>query len=324
MKFVYVLKSNDKDLYFNQALISMYSLRRIMPDAEIDLIVDTDTFNGLRGERSIPQELAVNVITVSVPSNINKKIISRYLKMKSREIVNGNFAYIDCDTVICEPIEELDCELGMVIDKHLLLPEHPIKEGIENNAMRCGFHAGYNERHYNSGFIWCKDTERVCEFFEKWLDLYMNNTDLVTQDQASMNEVNWKMQGFITELPASYNCQVSTTGSFVQYLQDVKVLHYFATGVDKGIPYDLANEKILKQALVSPMTDDIIDIISRPKEKFSCVRYAGTDATIEKLLQTRRFIKLKREYEKNNLKFNCKEKILVIKEKIVRKLGGKE
>ena len=43
MKYVYVLVSSPNDLYYEQALMSVYSLRRHMKDADVVFLVDDTT-----------------------------------------------------------------------------------------------------------------------------------------------------------------------------------------------------------------------------------------------------------------------------------------
>lgn len=43
MTYVYVLVSSRNDLYYEQALMSAFSLRNLMPDANIILLVDSKT-----------------------------------------------------------------------------------------------------------------------------------------------------------------------------------------------------------------------------------------------------------------------------------------
>lgn len=321
MKFVYVLVSDEKDLYLHQAVLSMRSLRRVMPDAEIILLVDGETMGTLSGNRAISDDLNVEVRNVSVPPEYSKKIRSRYLKLTVREEISGDFAYVDCDTIFCGDVSPFDCEIGMVIDKHTLLSEHPVKQGIERNAKRCGYHAAWKDRHFNGGFIWVKDCQKAHEFFRRWKEQYLDTYETVSQDQTTLNEVNYQMKGAVTELNAAYNCQISNSGSFVQYLTDARILHYFATAASKGIPYDLANEKILSRALEYPLDTDIARIINDPRKAFSCIRFAGNDPTVEKLMQTCSFEKLKSRYKNETLGFKTGEFILKQVGKIRKKMS---
>ena len=53
MKYVYVLVSSPDDLYYEQAVMSVYSLRRHMPDADIEVLVDNKTYESFHGNRIV-------------------------------------------------------------------------------------------------------------------------------------------------------------------------------------------------------------------------------------------------------------------------------
>lgn len=50
MKYVYVLTSTPKDLYYEQALMSAYSLRKHNPAAQLIVLVDNKTNASLTEE----------------------------------------------------------------------------------------------------------------------------------------------------------------------------------------------------------------------------------------------------------------------------------
>ena len=62
-KIVYCIVSNDEDIYLEQAWVSIYTLRRHNPDAEVILLVDKDTELTLIGKRSGIKELVAEVKT---------------------------------------------------------------------------------------------------------------------------------------------------------------------------------------------------------------------------------------------------------------------
>ena len=51
MKYVYVLTSAPEDFYYEQALMSVYSLRKKMPDAKITVLTDDKTKNSFSGPK---------------------------------------------------------------------------------------------------------------------------------------------------------------------------------------------------------------------------------------------------------------------------------
>ena len=50
MKYVYVLTSTPSDLYYEQCLMSIYSLRLYMPKAQVVVLVDNKTQESFKEE----------------------------------------------------------------------------------------------------------------------------------------------------------------------------------------------------------------------------------------------------------------------------------
>ena len=48
MKIVYVLVCSEKDFYYEQALVSILSLRHVMPQAYIALLIDDESYDYLQ------------------------------------------------------------------------------------------------------------------------------------------------------------------------------------------------------------------------------------------------------------------------------------
>ena len=101
-KLVYAVVSGEKDPYLSQAFVAVYSGRRYNPNAEILLVVDQDTNDVL--EMSLPniKKYLDKVIVVNTPSDMSKMHRSRFLKTTLRKNIDGDFLYIDTDTVVCE------------------------------------------------------------------------------------------------------------------------------------------------------------------------------------------------------------------------------
>ena len=64
---VYVLISNDKDLYYEQALLSAYSLRLHNKDLKVVILVDNATDISLTGKRAEIRKYVDEVKVVDVP-----------------------------------------------------------------------------------------------------------------------------------------------------------------------------------------------------------------------------------------------------------------
>lgn len=73
------------------------------------------------GGRSHILELVDEVVSVDVGNGFSPQQRSRILKTSARNLVNGDYLFIDCDTIVLKPIEEIDscpAEIAAVKDCH--------------------------------------------------------------------------------------------------------------------------------------------------------------------------------------------------------------
>jgi len=231
MKYLYVLVSNSNDYYSEQCFISVYSLKQKTPNAFVALLMDSDTNNYL--QKDFPQLLeSVNEIkTVDVNTTSNKEK-SRILKTSMRKYIDGDFLFIDCDTVICDDLSEIEkCEynIGAVLDNHIQLNSHWQKKNIIQNYQKCGFvEVVKSDLHYNSGVIYCKDNAETHSFFSDWYSLWeKNKCNGVIIDQPSFNQASVLNNNIIKTLSDSWNCQILCGG--IKYYRTAKIIHYFAS-----------------------------------------------------------------------------------------------
>ncbi|MDR1972064.1 MAG: hypothetical protein LBQ46_09095 [Treponema sp.] len=234
MKYVYVLVSGDTDFFYEQCYLSLASLRIYNPTAEVILLVDTETKAGLSGRRSGCEKLASSIITVSSPNGLTRKETSRFIKTSMRRYIEGNFLYIDCDTVICG---SLDCDfpeniiIGAIPDCHVPLREHHYYRQFVDENLRLGFDFILTcSNYYNGGIIYCKDTPESHSFFEKWHALWnICRKEGNSQDMPSFNRANYELHNMISEIGGEWNCQISNNG--LPFLHRAKIIHYFATSL---------------------------------------------------------------------------------------------
>ena len=104
MKYLYVLVSNESDYYYEQVLLSVLSLREYNPDAFIVMLVDIDTKNSLIGNRKKILNVIDKLEVVDLSHLQDNKIKSRWLKTTMNKYINGDFLYIDCDTIITQSL----------------------------------------------------------------------------------------------------------------------------------------------------------------------------------------------------------------------------
>lgn len=328
MNFVYVLISNEDDMYLENTIISIMSVKKHNPEANIFLLTDKTTHETFYNKRACIYSLGINIILVDIPACYDKKNRSRYLKTSMNRFFSEDFLFIDADTVICDNLEEVfsfDIKIGCVLDKHYILNQHPLRRDIEKRTKQSGYHAGYCGKHFNSGVMFVKSCEESTELFELWHKLWKAALRKnVTQDQTALNEANFRLGGIITELEGAWNCQLANRTAGWQYVYGAHIIHYFAGYGDYYMPYDLADKKILMKIYDEPMDETIAQILDNPKTAFktvSCIMCNDNDAI---LWDSTLFSIMRRLCRKQGMMFRGINKFLdgikIIRKKILNKL----
>ncbi len=224
-KVVYVLVSQDSDYYYEMLRLSLYSLRLYHPKDTVEVVMDEDTHRRLVEMNSTMLD-EVTPIVVPIPPEFTLMQRSRYLKTQIRQIVEGDFLYMDTDTIICKSLVAIDtiiADVSMVADGNNGLP-------LRNRAnielcKKAGYTNLEGQPYFNSGIIYSKDTPCARRLFDLWHHLWRHSIQRgVNKDQPSLCQANIELGYPIQELPMIWNCHVGDP--FL--LTKVKVIHYFS------------------------------------------------------------------------------------------------
>lgn len=224
---VYVLVSDQTDYFYEQALLSATSARLWNPEADVFLLVDDVTDSTLSGSRAEILKVISKKIVVDFPEGTNKKRRSRLLKTSMRNRIDGDFLYIDTDTIVCQSLEEIDkvpYEIGAVLDSHIRTPKD---DTVFRRVDLLGGKFNEGDPYYNSGVMYVKDTPKTRRFFEEWSLIYEYGLSISLDfDQPSLYLCNQKLK-MIHPLEGEFNCQIFTGG--LPYLGYAKIIHAFNT-----------------------------------------------------------------------------------------------
>lgn len=270
MKYLYVLVSSDKDFYYEQALMSIYSLKNKMPQASVSLLVDDRTAESLKGLRSAILDFVDELKVEKIAENQSAMFRSRYLKTQMRNLIKGDFLYVDVDTVWCEAVDEHDFtdDVMAVPDGHCLLKDHPMEFFIKGSLDCCGYTPSF-PYHINSGVIFMKDSELACELCLCWHRLWKESVaKKIMIDQASLNQANHLLNNPVKLLPGCYNAQILRS---VNELSAAKVIHYFSSWSNEkkfSPAYKLLQPSFLTKVKENGLTPEIIEVLDAPKQAF--------------------------------------------------------
>jgi len=272
MQYLYTLTSTNNDIYYEQFLLSLASLKLKMPDARVILLCDTNTKETLTGNRREYEKLVSQTISAEAPGDINQIEVSRWVRTSMRRLVSGDFLFLDGDTVVTDDlssISDMRIKFGACLDKHSLIDKHAKRKNIIELDKILGFNSHLSNRHYNGGVLFCADTTEVRSLFDRWHELWLlGKSKKIQRDQPSLNMAIYENPSFFTELDGTWNCQISHNG--LPYLSNSKIIHYFATDlIFNTSPFLLASDEIFKQIKqTGTIPDYAMEMLKNPRAAF--------------------------------------------------------
>lgn len=261
-KVVYVLSGSENGLLFEQLYISVISLKYHTPSAWVSLVMDDKT-NSLLS--TLTKERISQYVndTIVVPFNEDHTPMwkSRWMKTNLRNLVSGDFLFIDLDTAITNDISCIDEEmspLAMVADSHLSIGKHPFCSYIHDICRSVDLEIDNNSFYFNSGVIYCKDEASNYVFFEKWhayWQLYQEKG--IAIDQPSLAKTNNDLKSIVA-LSGEWNCQLRHG---MEYFYDAKILHFLG----EKQHCELGTKEYLQRVKKEGFSEYVMDRIKKPK-----------------------------------------------------------
>lgn len=283
-KIVYVLVSSKKDFFWEQCLISIMSVRHLMPEAYTVLVCDTETKESLCDNiRNQITQYFSEIIAIPFENDVEKTKRSRILKVSLRNIVNGDFLYIDCDTLITQPLYEIDSfpyTIAAVLDGHCLFKCNPMREFFLSQNKHLNYPHDKICKYYNGGVMYVKDTDESYLFYNLWHKNYLISCEKgVFIDEPALSMTNIEQNDIIHEIDGTWNCQIRF-GAL--YLATNKILHFCSK---KNMPVSyLSNKNYLNKVKEEGMnTINLLEYINDWKKSIphgivTCVGYDASFA----------------------------------------------
>lgn len=271
---VYIVVSDEHDIYLEQTCLSMHSLRLYNPGAKIIAVMDKCTEVTLYGNRKMILDYISEKIIVNPEGKFSKMQISRFIKTNLRKYVSGDYLFVDSDTIITSSLDEIDLcpyKLAAVKDGHCSLKEHQCYRKIskELNSVDCVLE---DDIYYNSGVLYVKDDEENYRFYESWhINWLCSGMKGIWIDQPSLAKTNAEFGCYIKELGSIWNCQIIRNG--LPYLIEAKIIHYFSSIILKGnnvVPYYFMKDEVYYEIKNNGKVPTYFnDLICHSKELFS-------------------------------------------------------
>ena len=271
-KIVYVTTFNESNFYLEQVLMSAYSARLHNHDATILLVTDVDSVKSIVGKRESIKQYVSDILAFECPEGYDNMMKSRYLKTNLRNLIDGDFIYVDSDTVICAPLDELDLiedDVCGIRDRHVLLNKKSNFNAYKRFAQ-CGYNFEEEFVYINGGIIFAKDSEIARSLFKEWYKEWQYTLSKgCPMDMMSLHKAELNIGYKIKEIPGEWNCQIE--GACLNYLKDAKILHYFAMGSrDATTSYKLRELSVYDRIKeTGNIPEDILFYLHNPHKAFT-------------------------------------------------------
>ena len=254
-KICYVLTSLGADLYEEMTCISVSLSRRLYPDAEILVLVDEITNINLAKSQSPLLSLACQIVCVNTGLK-EPAARSRFVKTSMRQVVDGDFVFLDADAL---PIRRFDecASLGVDVAAALDLNDHSGRSCVPRFAQERLCSCGWTEpllQYFNSGVIYMRDSPKVRKFghewHKRWEQMFIETGD--HRDQPSFNSALQVEDLKVAILPDSFNASV-----YVSPLKarNAKIIHYWMNASSGHAPANTLIEHLLRMWRTSGQID---------------------------------------------------------------------
>lgn len=279
-KIVYVVISSEKDNYFEQVWASAWSLKHFNPQTHVVVLTDSETQLTIHSDlRKESLNYLDEIIAVEFDDEYTNMEKSRWIKTNMRNLIEGDFLFIDADTIITGSLEEIDqftCSIGAILDSHCHARDNCdniVFQDMYVDRLKKVYNLDYNGQDvFNSGVMFVKDDEAAHLFFDTWhRNWLISRSKGFRVDQLSLLKTNIELGEPIVELPGEYNCQICFS---IEYLTRAKIVHTFAHQKSSTPLSPIMGDKLydtIKQH--RSVTDDIAQILLHCRESFNSPSY---------------------------------------------------
>ncbi len=231
----FVVAAPDLGLHADMATVAALAVRRLHPRSRIVLAADEPTAHAIE-QRGHPLREIANDIAVYATGNDDPRVSSRHLKTILRQLVKGDFLYLDSDAIAVKPLDR-DWPKGADV----ALARDWNERGIPSDALNyvetlratLGWHFP-PDRYLNGGVMFVRDTTAAQAFYKDWHRRWREGLSVgVAQDQPALNSALAKGIAKVTILPDRDNW---ATHSTAMLRGRARIFHFWTSAYAGEIP----------------------------------------------------------------------------------------
>jgi hypothetical protein len=231
----FVVTAKHLRLYADMAAVAALCVRRLHPQARIMLVTDEPTACAIDHHSHALRNIVTEIV-VRPTGTDNPLVSSRHLRTVLRQLVKGDYLYLDSDTIAVRPLDRgwpRAADLAMARDRNqrgitpLALP------GIEKLRVKLAWEFR-KDCYLNAGVMFVRDTPAAHAFYAEWHRRWKQALSLgIWQDQFSLNSASTTSIATIAILPDRDNW---VTHSTAMLRGRARIFHFFASVYGNEIP----------------------------------------------------------------------------------------
>ncbi len=267
MRACYVVVSDGADIHADLAYISARFLRLVHPKLPITCLMDRQSAAAQRASKHPLGSVVDHILEADVPHDMPGPK-SRWLKTGMRLLLEGDFLYLDTDTICLRPLDHLlekatqgSFDLGMARDLNIRLAEKSRRIGLRGlpaELSSLGWSCP-NSGFFNTGVILYRDTEEARNQARCWRSLWQEALARgCHQDQPAMNQSLAQSKAKLLVLEPRHNAMVLAAPRTVP---SARIMHFFASvpsSLEDTVIVDFLNELTATAALLVQTIGDFI------------------------------------------------------------------
>jgi hypothetical protein len=231
------------------------------------LLVDDKTNDLLVGKRAEVLEYITEKVVVPF-EDINATMMyrSRWIKTSVRQLVEGNFLFIDCDTIVVQSLAEVDqfdIEIGAVLDNHRPISKFDVLErnSIIARANTLNWDFRELERYYSSGVLFVKESKNTHQFYQLWHKNYLHSSQFgISIDQISMERAKQEIS-IISDIDDTWNTIMFVRPKFIE---QARIIHFPSLDNNSF----LFSKRVLEYVKNNGLTDYIKYYVLHPLQSY--------------------------------------------------------
>lgn len=229
-----VVDAPDKDNYASLSILSSIATRRLHPEANIIWLTckTAGEYNDYLRREINKQGIEVRRIFKDMHEPF---VTSRHIKTQMRQLVNGDFMYLDADTLPIRNVDHLfstDADVALAWD----VDGEPWSERLvrwtrQTTYRKLGWQH-HAEGYFNGGVVLFKDTDKAHEVGTLWHLLWLETRIRFGQllDQPSLNCALNRVAPSINVLPGAYNAIIGTPDE--GWHDGARIMHFCCSNYD--------------------------------------------------------------------------------------------